>query len=68
MTTTQDTARVVALLPWGERLEMQRSRSRADRFFARIPIPSGGAAGASVVKFIITDRAHNRTTMLVDVS
>lgn len=56
-----DTARVVALTPWGGRTELTPS-STPHRFFALIPAPEGSRM-ASPVTFILTDRAHNRTVI-----
>ena len=63
----KDTARVFALLPWGEKAELKLSPVSQSRFFALAPIPQGQQAPAQVT-YILTDRAHNRTTITVDVS
>lgn len=60
-----DTARVVALTPWGGRIEVQPS-SAPHRFFALVPVPEG-SAGAGSVTFILTDGAHNRTVITEEV-
>lgn len=58
-----DTARVSALLPWGERIDLRRG-SKPHRFFGLASVPSGQDAGA--VTFVLTDAAHNRTKVTVD--
>jgi hypothetical protein len=62
---SEDTARVKALLPWGEAIELKPS-SVAHRFFALAPIPPGHPSRKGAVTYILTDRAHNRTTVTVD--
>ena len=72
-------ARVVALLPWGERVELKPSAENKNRFFALATPPdswtnntksSDEAAknAAPPVTYIITDKAHNRTTISVDLA
>ncbi len=61
-----DTARVAAMLPWNERVELKPG-SQADSFFALVPIPEG-QSGACAVTFVLTDKAHNRTTLTLDVA
>jgi len=63
----EDTARVVAVLPWGERLEM-KSSSVPHRFFALAPLPSDWQGGTVGVTLVLTDKAHNRTTLSVEVA
>lgn len=68
---SSDTTRVSALLPWGEQMELKPSTLHARRFFALAPIPrhmSTHAADAKAwsVTYILTDGAHNRTTIIVD--
>ena len=60
-----DTARVVALTPWGDRIAMAPS-SQPHRFFALAAAPAGDLGPASVT-FILTDKAHNRTTLTTNV-
>ncbi len=59
------TARVVALLPWGARVPLQRTADRR-RFLALAPLPSAWRRARSAVTYILTDRAHNRTSITVD--
>jgi len=56
--------RVIALLPWGERLTLGRD---GDFFRAAVPIPPTWG-GARRVELVVTDTAHNRTTIEVDES
>ena len=66
--TSEETARVVALLPWGEKALLQPVTDHADRFAAVVPVPKGFGGGPQRVTYILTDRAHNRTTVTVDLS
>lgn len=66
-----DTARVHALMPWGEMVKLAPSNSGASddkksRYFALAEVPSQWGQAAPAVTFIITDRAHNRTEVQVD--
>lgn len=63
---SDDTARVTALLPWGDALRMNRSTQTANRFFALVPQPSEYRGKVAAVTFVLTDKAHNRTTVLVN--
>lgn len=65
ISTDKDTARVTALLPWGERVEM-RTSSEPGKFYANIPVPDNYRNTAFAVSYVLTDRAHNRTTITVD--
>lgn len=58
-----DTARVTAVLPWGERREL--STAGDGRFFALAPLPAEQTATPLAVTYILTDKAHNRTTLTV---
>jgi hypothetical protein len=60
-----DTARVMAMLPWGARAELTPS-SKAGRFFALVAIPEGQQAAEPIVTFVLTDKAHNRMSYTVD--
>lgn len=62
---SEDTARVVALLPWGAKTVLTPS-ARPHHFFALAPIPAGQQGIARVVTFVLTDKAHNRTVVTVD--
>jgi Ca-activated chloride channel family protein len=64
----QETARVTALLPWGERAPMTAPATQPGRFSALCPVPPAYQGKAITVAFILTDRAHNRTTLTVDAS
>ncbi len=58
-----DAARVAALLPWGEKVLLAPS---GDRFGARVTVPAAYRGQPWAVTYVITDRAHNRTTITVD--
>ena len=70
-----DTARVKALLPWGEEIALQPG-TRPHTFFALVPLPSNSSnqkqsdqppsAQKGAVTYILTDKAHNRTIIMVD--
>jgi hypothetical protein len=62
----EDTARVLAVAPWGEKIELAPSTQKLYRFFALAPIPEEYSGAAARVQFTLTDRAHNRTTIEVD--
>jgi hypothetical protein len=62
-----DTARVVAVLPWGERVELDPS-STPNRFFKLVPVPASYQGQVSIVEFVLTDNAHNRTAFTVDLA
>jgi hypothetical protein len=66
MDASPDTARIAALLPWGVEVPLGSCGSPG-RFFALIPIPAGREAPATVT-FALTDKAHNRTAVTVDVA
>ncbi len=59
-----DTARVEAVLPWGEVVALRSSQP--GRFFALAPVPDAQRGGGGPVTYVLTDRAHNRTTFSVD--
>lgn len=61
------TTRVWALLPWGDKIEMGPSAANEQNFFAIVNVPRGKTA-AGAVTYILTDKAHNRTQISVDVS
>ncbi|MCE5197990.1 MAG: VIT domain-containing protein [Armatimonadota bacterium] len=60
-----DTARATALLPWGERVEM-RSSIKPGKFYAVATIPNDYRGAAFAVSYVLTDSAHNRTTITVE--
>ncbi len=61
-----ETARVAALLPWGEKIELAPSTQHANGFFALAEVPAAFLNRAASVTYIVTDRAHNRTSVTVD--
>jgi len=56
-----DTARVTALLPWGERAQLL-TNDRKD-WLATVSVPETCRAPGSVVRFVLTDKAHNRSVI-----
>lgn len=63
-----DTARVFVLLPWGEKVELKPSTLRPHRFFALAAVPSQHDGKTARVTYVLTDKAHNRTRITVDLS
>ena len=63
-----DSARVEALMPWGEKLALSPSTQMENGFFALAPCPNDYSAPVSQITFLVTDRAHNRTTITVDMN
>ena len=65
-----DTTRVSALLPWGEKVDLAPSKTRAKTFFALVALPASLLRTANSndirVTYILTDGAHNRTSITVD--
>lgn len=61
--TDEQTDRVSAFLPWNERVELRRDVDGI--FTAQVAVPQK-TMGAAKVRFILTDKAHNRTEVLVD--
>ena len=62
----KDTARVFALVA-GEKIELKLSPQGDGRFFALTPLAAGQQAPDKVT-YILTDLAHNRTTIEVDIA
>jgi Ca-activated chloride channel family protein len=60
-----DTARVAALLPWGERIPLAPLGRPPRRFLAQAAIPLAYRGRPVQVTFVVTDRAHNRTLLAV---
>lgn len=60
-----DTARVIALMPWGERVTLRKSGA-AGKFLARTNVPAEYQGQAYATTFVLTDGAHNRTSITVD--
>jgi hypothetical protein len=65
--SSEDTARAAALLPWGERVELKPS-TQPHRFFTLVPVPPAQSGATFAVTFVLTDQAHNRTTVQVEVA
>lgn len=62
-----DTARAAALLPWGERIELSKS-NEPNKFFAIASVPVAWHGKAVAVQFVLTDGAHNRTSIVLDMA
>lgn len=63
-----DTARVTALMPWGERVELTPSEADPHLFAGHTTLPADFAHSDAPVTYVVTDRAHNRTQITVDMS
>ena len=61
---SDDTTRVIALLPWGDRLTLRRGKDGA--FATDVALPTTWKSPSVPVRFILVDAAHNRTEMTVD--
>ncbi len=68
LTTGDSTSRVTALLPWGTKTDLSRSDTSPDQFGAVVPLPPGYANAKTAVTYVLTDKAHNRTTITVDMA
>ena len=64
VSASDDTTRVVALLPWGDRLVLRRGKAGA--FATRVVVPATWDKPSVPVRFILIDGAHNRTELNVD--
>lgn len=64
----EGTARVTALLPWGDKADLHRSDTETSVFQASVPLPTDAGVAAQAVTFVLTDKAHNRTSITVDLS
>jgi hypothetical protein len=62
-----DIARVKALLPWGAECSLRPS-AQPHSFFGLVPIPSAWRSAPAIVTFVLTDKAHNRTVLHVDMT
>ena len=62
-----DTARVAALLPWNARVELEPSAQDKTLFFAVVEAPPDFKKTPRVT-FVLTDRAHNRAQITVDLA
>ena len=60
----ENTDRVAAFLPWNERVELRRDASGV--FGAKVFVPQDWQKRAAVVRFVVTDKAHNRTELEVN--
>lgn len=63
--TGAETDRVEALLPWGERADLKRENGV---FLGRAAVPHSWRHAAVKVVYVLTDRAHNRTRIEVDMA
>ena len=62
--TDEQTDRVSAFTPWGERVELRRDANGI--FVARADVPKDWQSKAAIIRFVLTDKAHNRTEIEVD--
>ena len=60
-----DVDRVTAILPWNERVELQRG-TLASAWSGAVTVPQNWQDKAARVRFVLTDAAHNRTEIEVD--
>ncbi len=58
------TDRVSAFTPWNERIELRRDAMGV--FTAPVAVPAEFRAQKAKIRFVLTDKAHNRTEILVD--
>lgn len=61
-----DVTRVAALLPWGDKIELSPASGKPHQFFGLAPLPANQTMDSLAVTYVLTDRAHNRTTITVD--
>lgn len=61
-----DCARAMAILPWGTKIQLAPSSQRTHGFFALADVPGEWRGKALKITYVLTDRAHNRTTLCVD--
>ena len=64
VSASDDVSRVVALLPWGDRLVLRRQTNGA--FATQVALPATWDKPSVPVRFILVDKAHNRTEINVD--
>jgi hypothetical protein len=64
VSASDDAARVVALLPWGERLTLRRGAAGA--FQTDVQVPATWEQPSVPVRIILYDKAHNRTEFEID--
>lgn len=60
----EQTDRVSAFTPWNARVELRRNASGI--FGGRADVPADWQQKAAAVRFVLTDKAHNRTEISVD--
>lgn len=72
---SEDTERVAAVMPWGEKLSLDADgvapSGAGSLFSAWAEVPEAyrsGTSKATQVTFILTDRAHNRTGVTLDLA
>ena len=58
------TERVSAFTPWNVRVELNRNEN--DLFVGDAPVPTTWTQDAGVTRFVVTDKAHNRTEISLD--
>jgi hypothetical protein len=63
LTTEPDVARVDMLTPWNER---QALTPQGSIWTGSLQVPPDASAGAHLVRFVITDGAHNQTVVTTD--
>ena len=62
--TDDQTDRVSAFTPWGQRIELRRDIDGI--FVAHADVPTDWRDKAAVIRVVLTDEAHNRTEIMVD--
>ena len=62
--TDDQTDRVSAFTPWNERIELRRDIDGI--FVAQAAVPVQWQGKAAQIRFVVTDKAHNRTEITVD--
>ncbi len=60
-----DVSRVTAILPWNERIQLKRG-SLTSAWSGTVEVPQDWQGKAASIRFVLTDAAHNRTTIEVD--
>ncbi|RZK29460.1 MAG: hypothetical protein EOO63_09040 [Hymenobacter sp.] len=61
--TDENTDRVSAFLPWDERVELRRNESGI--FGGELQVPVEWQSKEASVRFVLTDKAHNRSEIWV---
>ncbi|BCM94002.1 hypothetical protein IAD21_05897 [Abditibacteriota bacterium] len=62
----EHTDRVSAFLPWNERIELRRNENAV--FVADATVPAAFGDAKAQVRFLLTDGAHNKTEVMVDLN